>query len=335
MRDPVTGFDYPAEWVARCTGRDKLPLVEQGLAVLTSSGSVLRRGFTTGTTAAAACKDAVLTLKGVNLHVVTVWIPCDLVVDVPVEACEGRASAIKFSGDYPDDVTQGLEFIAHAVPGKDELELIVGDGIGGFTRNAPRFKKGMPAISPPAFESIVSAIQVAMECTGITGVQVTLSVPRGTETAKKTLNSRVGVEGGISILGTTGLVEPWDDHLTESNRERIAIANVPVLTTGRIGLRFSRLQFPDREVILIGGKITDALAAANGDVILCGLPALILRHIDPHILDGTGFCTVEEFTASPGFPEIACRIVEEFRNRNPNVRVVLFNRDGTILVESP
>ncbi len=335
MRDPVTGFEYPGEWVARCDDPEKLALVEQGLSVLTSSGSVLRRGFTTGTTAAAACKAAVLSLTGGNLNTVAIWIPCDMMVDVPVEAGEGRASAIKCAGDYPDDVTSGLEFVAQAEPAGNELELIIGDGIGGFTRDTPRFTKGMPAISPTAFECIVSAIHDAMECSGMAGVEVTLHVPRGTEVAKKTLNSRVGVEGGISILGTTGLVEPWDDHLAESNRERIAAAVAPVLTTGRIGLRFSRLLFPDREVILIGGKIADALAAVKGDAILCGLPALILRFIDPRILDSTGFGTVEEFAASDRFLETACRILGAFRNRYPNVRVVLLNRDGTILAESP
>ena len=113
--------------------------------------------------------------------------------------------------------------------------------------------------------------------------------PTGATIAQKTLNPRMGVDGGISVLGTTGLVEPWDDHLTESTMERIAAADRPVLTTGRVGLRFSRLLFPDREVILIGGKLKDALDAARGDVILCGLPALILRHINPQILDGTGY----------------------------------------------
>ncbi len=64
MRDPVSGFDYPEAWVRKCPSPDLLRLVEEGLAVLTSSGTVLRRGYTTGTTAAAACKAAVLSLSG-------------------------------------------------------------------------------------------------------------------------------------------------------------------------------------------------------------------------------------------------------------------------------
>ena len=56
MKDPVTGFDYPDEWVKKCSSPELLRLAEEGLGVLTSTGTVLRRGYTTGTTAAAACK---------------------------------------------------------------------------------------------------------------------------------------------------------------------------------------------------------------------------------------------------------------------------------------
>jgi cobalt-precorrin-5B (C1)-methyltransferase len=145
----------------------------------------------------------------------------------------------------------------------------------------------------------------------------------------------MGVDGGISVLGTTGLVEPWDDHLTESTMERIAAADRPVLTTGRVGLRFSRLLFPDREVILIGGKLRDALDAAGGEVTLCGLPALILRHINPQILDGTGYLTVEELAASPRFPAILFDALRTFRTTRPLVTIVLINREGNIIGESP
>ncbi|HXX55429.1 MAG TPA: cobalt-precorrin-5B (C(1))-methyltransferase, partial [Methanoregula sp.] len=191
------------------------------------------------------------------------------------------------------------------------------------------------AISPPARECIESAIREAMECTGIDGVTVTISAPDGAEVARGTLNQKVGVMGGISVLGTTGFVEPWDDHLTESVIERIAAARNPVLTTGRTGLRYSRLLFPDKEAILVGGKIGEALAAASGDVILCGLPALILHYIDPGILEGTGFMTVEELSESPGFKALAGTRLRQFRQNYPHIRVVLVNRKGAIIGESP
>ena len=231
MRDPVSGFKYPAAWVQRCPNPGLLLLAETGLGVLTSSGSVLRRGFTTGTTAAATCKAAVLSLGGRAIHSVIITIPCGLLVNVLAEGNGGTASSRKFAGDYPGDVTAGIEFIATAEPCPEGIQLIAGEGIGRFSRDTPRFKKGEPAISPASLDCILRSVQEALEMTALSGVQVTLRIPEGAETGKKTLNPRIGVEGGISVLGTTGLVEPWDDHLGSSMIERIIAAENPVLTT--------------------------------------------------------------------------------------------------------
>lgn len=334
MRDPVTGFEYPETWVRCCTDPEKLRMARDGLGVLTSSGAVLRRGFTTGTTAAAVAKAAVLSLK-TDTDSVTLTLPSGITVLVPVTGRAGHGSGKKYSGDYPCDVTAGLEFVAEAVLQPGSITIHFGEGIGRFSRDTPRYKKGAPAVSPPALTAIVRAVQEALDITKETGVSVTISSPCGSMIAKKTLNPKVGVEGGISVLGTTGLVEPWDDHLTESTTDRIAASDRPVLTTGRIGLRFSRLLFPDREVILIGGKLREALDAAREEVTLCGLPALILRHINPGILAGTGFLTIEELSVSPQFPAIVTAALTEFKKIRPNVTVVLINRQGTVIGESP
>jgi len=334
MRDPVTGFDYPEAWVKKCSSPDLLHLAEEGLAVLTSSGTVIRRGYTTGTTAAAACKAAILSLSGVVTSV-PVHIPCGLVVSVPVFASAGNASCKKFAGDYPDDVTADCEFIAEATPLPEGIRFVPGEGIGRFSRDTPRFRKGEPAISPAPLECILTSIQEAMDQQGLSGIRVKLQIPHGIEIAKKTLNSRLGIEGGISVLGTTGLVEPWDDHLENAMRERVSTSHDAVLTTGRTGLRYARLLYPDRDIVLVGGKIREALASAKGDVILFGLPALILRHINPYILDGTGYVTVEEFAASPAFADSVNASLQEFKKEYPAVRVVLVNRNGVIIGESP
>jgi cobalt-precorrin-5B (C1)-methyltransferase len=334
MKDPLTGFEYPEEWVAKCTSPEKLRLVKEGLAVLTSSGLVLQRGFTTGTTAAAAAKAAVLSLEK-DTGTVCITLPCGIPVDVPASGHNGTGTAAKFAGDYPSDVTAGLEFRAEAVRQPGSITITFGEGIGRFSRDTPRYRKGTPAVSPTALSCIVQAVQEALDTLGESGISVGISAPEGVTIAQKTLNPRMGVEGGISVLGTTGLVEPWDDHLTESTTERIAMADRPVLTTGRVGLRFSRMLFPEREVILIGGKLKVALDAAQGDIILCGLPALILRHINPEILAGTGYPTIEELAASGRFPDILAKTLAEFRNVRPRVTVVLINREGTIIGESP
>ena len=333
MRDPVSGFDYPEAWVKKCHSPDLLRLAEEGLAVLTSSGTVLRRGYTTGTTAAAACKGAILSLSE-DVTTVPVHIPCGLVVSVAVSGSGGNASCKKYGGDYPDDVTAGCEFIAEAVPRKEGIHFLPGEGIGRFSRDTPRFRKGDPAISPAPLACILNSIEEAVNQQGLHGVEVRLRIPEGPGIAKKTLNPRVGVVGGISILGTTGLVEPWDDHLGESMGERLAVAHDAVLTTGRIGLRYARLRYPDNEIVLIGSRIAEALAAVHGKVILFGLPALILRFIDPDLLDGTGYATVEEFAASPGFQPVMQSSLEKFKKEYPHIRVVLVNRDGMILGET-
>jgi cobalt-precorrin-5B (C1)-methyltransferase len=334
MRDPVTGFDYPQDWVKKSKSPELLSRAEEGFAVLTSSGTVLMRGYTTGTTAAAACKAAILSLTG-GITSVPVHLPCGLTADVPVSGVCGRASCKKFSGDYPNDVTAGCEFIAMARPQTEGITVIPGIGIGHFSRDTPRFKKGEPAITPVPLSSILLSIQEALDQQGLSGVQVELSVPEGLAIARKTLNSRVGVKGGISILGTTGLVEPWDDHLEETVRERVSSTRNAVLTTGRIGLRYARLMFPDHEVVLVGGKIGEALDAAKGEVILFGLPALILNYINPHILKGTGYATVEEFSGSPAFLPAMRSSLAALRKEYPHVRVVLVNREGAILGKSP
>jgi cobalt-precorrin-5B (C1)-methyltransferase len=334
MRDPVTGFEYPEHWVRACRDPALLDAVEQGLAVLTSSGTVLRRGFSTGTTAAAACKAAALSLAG-PCNGVAVTIPCGLTVEVPVSARDGRATAAKYAGDYPGDLTAGLCFMAEARPAEDGCTRIAtGPGIGRFGRDTPRYRTGEPAISPPARECIDRALTEACAALGLPGVIVSLSAPEGVFIGPRTLNPRVGVAGGISVLGTTGLVEPWDDHLAESVLERIATADRVVLTTGRIGLRYARLLFPSHEAVLAGARIREALDAAPREVVLCGLPGLILRYCDPGILEGTGCATIEELAATPAFKGRFTRAMAAFSRRHPGVRVVCVDRDGQIIADS-
>jgi cobalt-precorrin-5B (C1)-methyltransferase len=332
IRDPVSGFVYPQAWVERCRTPDLLDAVGQGLAVLTASGKVLRRGYTTGTTAAGAAKAAVLSLQD-SVRDVSLTLPCGIEVTVPVTAEGGFASCVKDAGDHEHDVTEGVEILAQASP-REKISLVCGPGIGRFVRDTPRYHKGDPALSVPARESVLRGIQEAVDLTGLMGAEIVLSIPEGSALARHTLNARMGIEGGISILGTTGLVEPWDVHLRDTVQKRLADAENPVLTTGRLGLRYARLFYPDREVILVGSNIQEALAQAKGSLILCGLPGLILRAIDPHLLDGTGYATIEEFSSSPDFYPIMQKALDTFKRARPRVRVVLFTRDGSILGDS-
>ena len=114
--------------------------------------------------------------------------------------------------------------------------------------------------------------------------------------------------------------------------ERVRAADRVVITTGRIGLRISRLLFPDHEVVLAGSKIRQALSAAEGEVILCGLPGLVLKYLRPDILNGTGYQTVEEYIATPEGITMMKKILEE--SVPDGVRVVIIGRDGSIIGDS-
>jgi cobalt-precorrin-5B (C1)-methyltransferase len=330
MRDPVTGFEYPGAWVEACRTPGLLPEVERGLALLTADGTVLRRGFTTGTTAAAACKAAILSLAR-DVDRVTITLPCMITVDLPAGGRGGEGRCVKDAGDHPSDVTAGLEFIAEARAAEGELTVEFGEGIGRYGADVPGHAPGTPAVSGTALSSILGSSLEGRDGAGCHGARVRLRVPGGRAAAARTLNPRLGIEEGISILGTTGLVEPWDEHLVASVLERVRASDCPVLTTGRTGLRYSRLLFPGREVILVGGRIREALEAAGGEAILCGLPGLILRELNPDILDGTGCRTVEELLSRDGWREAVEPSLAAFHGRMPGVRVVLFDRSGRVL----
>lgn len=128
-------------------------------------------------------------------------------------------------------------------------------------------------------------------------------------------------------------MEPWNEHLGEMKEELIKNAHRVILTTGRIGMRFSHMLFPDYTVILIGSDISRGLAAANGEVIICGLPGLILKWANPDILKNIGHLTVQEMIDSDPNNIIIDRTLERAVKKSGK-RVVLLNRDGTILRDS-
>ncbi len=144
----------------------------------------------------------------------------------------------------------------------------------------------------------------------------------------------LGLKAEFQFSVLTGLVEPWDDHLEESVCGQVSAARNPVITTGRIGLRYARLLFPDREVILVGSKIGAALDAAQGSIILCGLPAVILRHKPVNtgrhrIFHGRRVCGPTRI-----FP-VMLKTLEAFKEKRPVVHVVLVDRNGAVIGETP
>ncbi len=172
----------------------------------------LRTGWTTGTCASAAAKAAATALvrQGVQTSV-EVALPSGQRVSFAVESCSydaqrAEAVVVKDAGDDPD-VTHGAHLTAtvsrHNGPG---LLLEGGVGVGVVTKPGLGLDVGEPAINPVPRAMITQAVG---EVVGDAGMRVVISVPDGERMARKTTNARLGILGGISILGTTGIVRPF------------------------------------------------------------------------------------------------------------------------------
>lgn len=176
--------------------------------------TTLRHGFTTGTAAAAAAKAAALFLaSGMILAEIDVPLPTGGRLTVPVARVEragngARGIVVKDAGDDPD-VTHGAEI--HAVVRLTEgrgVEVSGGAGVGRVTLPGLPVEVGQAAINPDPMRQIEAAVGEALGMSG-QGARVVIEVPRGEELAAKTMNPRLGIVGGISILGTRGTVVPF------------------------------------------------------------------------------------------------------------------------------
>jgi cobalt-precorrin-5B (C1)-methyltransferase len=177
----------------------------------------LRAGWTTGTCASAAAKAAAMGLvTGTVPRSVEVGIPGGTRVRFAVEhsgaVTEGApavAVVVKDAGDDPD-CTDGARMtaeVAWADPdsGVARSELKAGSGVGTITKPGLGLEVGVPAINPVPRKMILEALAEVTE----RAVTVTFTVPGGEEMARRTTNARLGIVGGISILGTTGIVKPF------------------------------------------------------------------------------------------------------------------------------
>ncbi len=174
----------------------------------------LRTGWTTGTCASAAAKAAVTALRDqAPQHRVEISLPSGRRVAFPVGSCaysaqQGTAVVVKDAGDDPD-VTHGAQLTAtvrwRAEPG---VALEGGEGVGVVTKPGLGIEVGEPAITATPRAMITSAVAEVADLSA-QGAVVIISVPGGERMARKTTNARLGVLGGISILGTTGIVRPF------------------------------------------------------------------------------------------------------------------------------
>ena len=209
---------------------------------------LLRTGFTTGTSATAATKAALLALISSQIYnTLAITLPKGKIVKLQIawtryspNTQSVTSAVIKDAGDDPD-VTHGAEICSTVSLTSDRgcVEIDGGVGVGRVTRPGLGLEIGHAAINPVPKKMIEQVVRdTAKSILTDKGVKVIISVPKGIELAKKTDNPRLGILGGISILGTTGIVFPYSTaSFAASIRQSLDVAislgtDVVVLTTG-------------------------------------------------------------------------------------------------------
>ena len=236
-------------------------------------GKRLRLGYTTGSCAAAAAKAAAwMLLTGREKTAVTLHTPKGMDLSLSVQDIrreEGAVSCaiVKDGGDDPD-ITAGALIYARVsrIPERD-VEIDGGFGVGRVTKPGLDQKPGQAAINSVPRKMIrenLLEVAAALDYTG--GFRVEISVPLGEELAKKTFNPRLGIVGGISILGTTGIVEPMSeqallDTIRVELRQKRTQSDFVLLTPGNYGSDFIRdsLGIAPRNAVQVSNFIGDAL----------------------------------------------------------------------------
>lgn len=243
-----------------------------------SGGKKLRCGYTTGSCATAAAKAATIMLfNDVNLKNVDIITPKGIEITIPINSIKkGKdyclVSVIKDGGDDPD-ITNGVEIYARVERQNEDFTLIGGEGVGIVTRDGLSIEKGLHAINPTPRMTIKNEVINNLpkgkygkwDFIKDGGIKVTISVPEGKEIAKKTFNPRLGIVGGISILGTSGIVKPMSEEaLKESIRIEIKQKGINnkrlALVFGNIGEECAKNNgFSENEIVIISNYVGFAL----------------------------------------------------------------------------
>lgn len=255
------------------------------------NGKKLRCGYTTGTcSAAAAAGAAFLLLKGEEPRKLKTELPSGEAAELVPADCGLRAerafcSVIKDGGDDPD-VTNGIKITALVSKRKDGIiRIFGGNGVGTVTQDGLKCPKGESAINPVPLEMITQSVRETAERYGYTGgFNVELEAENGERIAQKTFNPRLGIVGGISILGTTGIVEPMSERAvietikTEIEKYGTENKRAILLNAGNYGKAFCREKMGLD--LARGVKISNYFGEAIDHALYCGFrEILIVSHI--------------------------------------------------------
>ena len=238
------------------------------------SGKRLRLGYTTGSCAAAAAKAAAwMLLTGRERREITLTVPRGVTLTLDIrDVSRGEdfvsCAVEKDSGDDPD-VTQGTLIYARvALRPRDGIAIDGGEGVGRVTRRGLDQPVGAAAINSVPREMIRENLEEVCRLTDYQGgLSVVISAPEGEALARKTFNPRLGIVGGISILGTTGIVEPMSEQAlvdtikVELTQRRAEGQDYVLLTPGNYGSDFIRqtLCVDPGEAVQVSNFIGEAL----------------------------------------------------------------------------
>jgi cobalt-precorrin-5B (C1)-methyltransferase len=267
------------------------PAFVRGLTVPPRNPQGTREGYTTGACAAAGAQAACRLLeRDERPETVAVPSPLGFDLNIPInrlafDAGVATAGVVKDAGDDPD-VTHGAEVIVKvrrvAEPG---IHIKGGEGVGTITQRGLELPPGEPAINPVPRRMIAEGVALALGTDHPEpGVEVVVSIPGGEALARKTLNERIGIVGGLSVLGTTGVVRPmstasWRASVLQAID--VAAANSlthVVLTTGGRSERFASTAYPElpemafvQMGIFTGDGLKRAVERGVSRVSVCGM----------------------------------------------------------------
>ena len=272
------------------------------------NGKALRKGYTTGSCATAAAKVAALmVLRQHLIHQVSIVTPSGVTLRLAVESphVEGAQAVAAIRKDGGDDVdaTHGMLIFARVTLNDGgAITLSGGEGVGTVTRKGVGLAVGSAAINRTPRQTIEAAVREVIGPNR--GADIEIFAPEGEERAQKTYNARLGILGGISIIGTTGIVTPmseesWKRSLAlELEIKRAAGLERVILVPGNHGERFVREHLPglDADSVVtmsnfVGYMIEEAVRLGFKQIVLIGHPGKLIKiaagifHTHSHIAD--------------------------------------------------
>ncbi len=248
------------------------------------NGKKMKYGYTTGSCAAAAAKASALMLKNkekideVEIETPKGWNLKIKICDSEFNDKRALCSVVKDGGDDPD-VTSGLKIFAEVTSiEKEEVKIIGGPGIGKITREGLSLKVGEWAINPTPKKMILKELRKVLP---LGGYRVKFWIPKGKTVAKKTFNPKLGIDGGISIIGTSGIVEPMSEEaFKDSIRLEMKMAminkkNKAIFTFGNYGLNFcKKCGIKEKNIIktsnFVGDMLDEAVDYGISEILIVG-----------------------------------------------------------------